>query len=194
MAAIFPNPKTEQHLPSPPAAAAAPINKYAYGDDLKDDEIIKKTVAVTIAAHPVKIGQISYVLKLALECKASAFEDVADKAKIIDGVTDEQQLKFELCNSDGTAVCERAATFLELKSLKAGDWFQNELAIRTAARIAFCLANAHFSAEVQGEALKLTFITGDKKYGARTIVSIPKPVPKQVVLVEIANQANPNMG
>jgi hypothetical protein len=182
MATIFT--KTDQHFPAP---AQAPANNFAYGDALKDDDIIKPTVSVTLAAHSVKLGQLQYVLKLALECKASAFEGAKDKTKIIDSIVDEQQLKFQLIHSDNEIASERVVTFSQLKSLKDGDWYQNELALRSASRFAHCIASADFSADQTDNSLKLTFITGDKKYGPRTIVSIAKPVPKQVVLVEINN-------
>ena len=190
MAAIFnTNTKTEQHVPAAPACE----NTHSF-KDLTDAGIIKQTVWFSLAERQVKLGPVPYAFVLALECKAAAFDAAKDKAKIIDAITDEQLLKFQLLDATGATVSERVVRVGELKVLQSA-WLINELAIRSADRMVGSLATAHFEAEEEAGAIKLNFITGDKHYGARTIVAIPKIVTAPVTLVEIVNalRITPNM-
>ena len=171
------------------AAPAKATTAFAYGDDLQDD-VVNKTAPMTIRADACVVQKRKLTLLTLIETKTLSSEETKEPAKVIDACRDHTPITFRLVDGDGDAVSELKLTFADLKVLK-GPHVNNELAIRSAARFAGSLAVAYFEGvQEDGDAIKATFVTGDKKYGARTVVSLPKPAPLQATRVEIVNLPN----
>ena len=165
----------------------APAATFSYGQ-LKDDEIVKKTEPITLVEEPCVVWKRKHVLQIQVTPK-NLSTDVKDKdlTAAIAACRDDDQITVRLIDATETVVSELQMTIADLKVLE-GPTIVNELAIRCASRFIGSLCVAHLDSVAEdGGVVKATFVTGDKKYGARTIFMLPKPTLPQATRVEIVN-------
>ncbi|MBT9560187.1 MAG: hypothetical protein IV100_29430 [Myxococcales bacterium] len=177
---------SKRNSPAAPAAdPAKAINPFAYGE-LKDEKIVKKTAPVTIREEACVLLKRPHALQIVVEPKNFSPE-IKDVTKAIHACRDHDPITFRLLDATETVVSERQLRFADLKVLE-GTHIINELALRSPVRFAGSLRVAHLeSVAEEGDVVKVTFVTGDKTYGARTVILLPKLAPLPSMRVEVVN-------